>query len=377
MATLPSLLRQLWPAVPADVADDLAQLRLARLRAQVPTLYVTTMLVVMTAMSAADPAAPYYIRFGLPLAIVAACGIRLLWWLRRRRDPLDADAARDTLNRMILIAGAICLVASIWTVMSWHASVPGQRTYYPLFMVIGALAAAFCLSTTRVATLVVMAAGVGPVLGALVFLGNWMDRLASMVILLATAFLLRMIHQQHDQLIDLLRLQHRMQRQASTDPLTALPNRRALYAALDRSLASADPVGVALVDLDGFKPVNDAHGHAAGDRLLRSVAERLRDACPAGATAYRLGGDEFAILLPGATRADLMALGTGILGAIALPFSLDGNRISIGASLGTALARRGDDGDALIARADARLYAAKAARKPQPRARTRSRSRAA
>lgn len=373
MALFPALFRQLWPAVPADVVDDLAQLRLSRLRAQVPTLYVTTMLVVLTAMSAADPAAPYHIRFGFPLAIVAACGFRLLWWLRRRHEPQSAPEARRTVNRMVVIACVICLAASVWTVMSWHASIPGQRTYYPLFMVVGALAAAFCLSTTRVATLVVLAAGIGPVLGALVFLGNWMDRLASMVIVLAAAFLVRMIHQQHDQLVDLLLLQNRMRRQASTDPLTALPNRRALYAALDQALGTGQQLGVALLDLDGFKPVNDAHGHAAGDRLLRSVAERLRDACPPGATVYRLGGDEFAIVLPGAGSADMRALGTGMLGALALPFQLDGNRIAIGACLGSAQARPEDDGDSLIARADARLYAAKAARRPRVRTRVRAR----
>lgn len=372
MALFPVLFRQLWPAVPADVRDDLAQLRLARLRAQVPTLYVTTMLVVLTAMSAADPAAPYYIRFGLPLAIVAACGMRLLWWLRSRHEPQSAEEARRTVNRMVVIAGSICLAASIWTVMSWHASIPGQRTYYPLFMVVGALAAAFCLSATRVATLVVVTVGVVPVLAALVFLGNWMDSLASMVIVLATGFLLRMIHQQHGQLVDLLLLQNRMRHQASTDPLTALPNRRALYSALDRALVTGSPLGLALIDLDGFKPVNDAHGHAAGDRILRSVAERLAHACPPAATAYRLGGDEFAVLMPGAGQQDMHALGTALLGALATPFALDGNRIAIGACLGTAQARPSDDADSLIARADARLYAAKASRQPKVRTRRRA-----
>lgn len=374
MALLTALRRQLWPAVPADVADDLAQLRLARLRAQVPTLYVTTMLVVLTAMGAADPTAPYYLRFGFPLAIVTACGIRLLWWLRSRHDSLSADDARRTVKRTVVISGIICLAASIWTVMSWHVSTPETRTFYPLFMFVGALAAAFCLSASRVATLVVVMVGIVPVIAAMVLFGNWMDSLASLVILLATGFLLRMIHQQHDQLVDLLLLQNRMRYQAATDPLTALPNRRALYGALDHFLDAGQPLGVALVDLDGFKPVNDAHGHAAGDRLLRSVAERLRDACPAGATAYRLGGDEFAVLMPGADQADMRALGTALLSALATPFMLEGRRIAVGACLGTAQARPSDDADTLIARADSRLYSAKATRQPITRTRTRARA---
>ena len=356
------MLRRLWPAVPADVRDELAMLRLSRLRAQVPTLYVTTMLVVLTSMSAANAEASYWLQYGLPLIIVAMCGVRLVWWLRRRGEAVDADTARQIVVRTVVVASTICMTASLWTVASWLDSVPGQRTYYPLFMVIGALAAAFCLSSARFATVAVLTTGVVPVLVAQVVAGNHMDRLAAAVILLASGFLMRMIQQQHGQLIDLLRLQKTMAVAASTDPLTGLPNRRALYEALETALAAPQRSGLVLVDLDGFKPVNDAHGHATGDILLCAVGARLQGACGGSATAFRLGGDEFAILSHRSREADTQGLATALLGSLATPFAVEGHRIAIGASAGMAHSRRGDSVDSLIARADERLYAAKAMR---------------
>jgi diguanylate cyclase (GGDEF)-like protein len=336
--------------------------RLDRLRAQVPTLYVTTMLVVMTSMSAADARAPGYIKYGLPMAIIVACAVRLIWWVRTRRAIIDPSEAQRIINRAAVIAALICATAAGWTVASWLESVPGQRTYYPLFMVTGALAAAFCLSSARVATVLVLATGVGPVLAAQVLAGNEMDRLAAGVILLATLFLLRMNQQQHDQQIDLLRLQRSMREQAATDALTGIGNRRALYERLQGELAQGRSVGLVLLDLDGFKPVNDAHGHAAGDRLLIAVAERLRAIAPDIATAYRLGGDEFAVVANRSGDYETQLLATSILGGIATPFDIDGLHLAIGACTGAANSRAEDSIDSLLARADERLYVAKALR---------------
>jgi diguanylate cyclase len=323
------------------------------------------MLVVMTSMFAADPRAPFAIRYGLPLTIIALCATRLVWWLRKRQETVDADRARQIVKRTAVIAAFICLLANWWTVISWLDSVPGQRTYYPLFMVIGALAAAFCVSCTRVATVLVLLTGVGPVLAAQAIVGNHMDRLAAAVIVLATLFLLRMNQQQHDQQIDLLRLQKRMYEQASTDALTGIGNRRALYERLEGDLVARSRVGLVLLDLDGFKPVNDRHGHATGDRLLVAVAGRLREAASDRATVYRLGGDEFAIVANESGEYETQLLATSLLGSIATPFDIDGLRLAIGACTGAAHSRRDESIDSLIARADERLYAAKALRSNQ------------
>jgi diguanylate cyclase len=368
MIASPTLYRRFWPAVPDSVRDDLAQLRLGRLRAQVPLLYITTMVVVLMAMSAADAAAPFAIRFGFPITIITGCAMRLTWWIRQDNAPMDGDAARRLIARTITIASLICGLASLWTALSWHESIPGTRAYYPMFMTIGGLAAAFCLSSIRLATMAILVSGIGPIIAALALLGGQMERLAAAVVLVASCFLVRMIQQQHGQIVDLLLLQQRMQALAGTDVLTNMPNRRTLYDTLDAALASGTTTGIALLDLDGFKPVNDAHGHAVGDLLLCEVAVRLQRACAPGALACRLGGDEFAIVIADATDQELGMVATAVLAGLARPFRIAGHHLTIGASIGSALSQSGDTSETVLSRADVRLYEAKGLRKRPGRA---------
>ncbi len=155
---------------------------------------------------------------------------------------------------------------------------------------------------------------------------------------------------------------------AETDALTGLPNRRGLRQRLDASLPACAPGRLGalfMVDLDGFKAVNDRLGHDAGDLLLKAVAERLRGLVRGGDTVVRLGGDEFVICadaLPG--TAEAQRLGEKFVQAFGAPFSIDGQLCSVGLTVGYALAPLdGSDADALLKRADAALYAGKAAGK--------------
>ena len=149
---------------------------------------------------------------------------------------------------------------------------------------------------------------------------------------------------------------------ARSDPLTGLPNRLALREWMDR-LGSRDRGMIALhyLDLDGFKPVNDRHGHPMGDLLLQAVGERLSGLLRPVDCIARVGGDEF-VLVQGSTRhaseADLLA--RRIVRAIAQPFAIGDLRVVIGTSVGYALAAQcGDDLDRLIACADEALCGVK------------------
>jgi diguanylate cyclase (GGDEF)-like protein len=150
---------------------------------------------------------------------------------------------------------------------------------------------------------------------------------------------------------------------ARTDELTGLVNRRGLYEALDGALEpGAPPLAVLLADLDGFKQVNDTHGHAAGDLLLREVADRLVAASPTGALVARLGGDEFAVLVAGADAGRAgAALAVRLAAAVERPVDVGGAQVVVRASVGVAVADgaapvpRGD----LLHRADLAMYAAK------------------
>ena len=161
--------------------------------------------------------------------------------------------------------------------------------------------------------------------------------------------------------------QQQLQQMAHYDPLTALPNRVLMHDRLQYAFVHARRDGrrvvLLILDLDGFKAVNDVYGHPAGDALLTQVAERLSGCLRAGDTVARLGGDEFAVILPDALRgSDALGVIGKILEAIDAPFSLDAISANIGVSIGAAVfPEDGDSVTALIKNADAAMYAAKEA----------------
>jgi diguanylate cyclase (GGDEF)-like protein len=153
--------------------------------------------------------------------------------------------------------------------------------------------------------------------------------------------------------------------QASHDSLTGLPNRILLRRRLERALAGLErPVqGVTLLmlDLDGFKEVNDTFGHNAGDQVLMQVARRIVASLRDGDVVARLGGDEFAILLANVATDEVAVLARRVLSALELPLVLMTNTVSVAASIGVASAAPGMTADELLRNADLAMYAAKAA----------------
>jgi diguanylate cyclase (GGDEF)-like protein len=149
------------------------------------------------------------------------------------------------------------------------------------------------------------------------------------------------------------------------DGLTGLPNRRAFDEELAREVARAGrtggPLAVVVLDVDRFKAVNDRHGHAAGDAVLREVAARAAAAARRGDLAARIGGEEFALILPSADLAGAAELAERIRAAIAGSPVHAGEPLAVTASLGCAALAPGEAPGALLARADARLYEAKRA----------------
>lgn len=151
---------------------------------------------------------------------------------------------------------------------------------------------------------------------------------------------------------------------ADTDPLTGLANRRAFLRHLSRRAAALGRGGgfaLALVDLDGFKPINDTFGHAAGDIVLAEVGIRLGIAAGRGALVARTGGDEFALLFPTVREAGVAkAAGAALCAALQEPFLVDGREFRLSGSCGMTLLARGDcQVEQALIRADTALYRAK------------------
>ncbi len=159
-------------------------------------------------------------------------------------------------------------------------------------------------------------------------------------------------------------------RRALYDPLTGLANRALFREHVERALArlrrtTARPHAVLLVDLDGFKRVNDSLGHAAGDEVLVEVAKRLSSLLRPGDTAARLGADEFAVLLENPSEAEAAELAEQILKVLLFPIVVQGKEVVLSGSIGIALGELGDDAEELLRNADVAMYTAKAAGKRQ------------
>ncbi len=151
---------------------------------------------------------------------------------------------------------------------------------------------------------------------------------------------------------------------ATTDALTGIANRRAVFGRLEDDLLSAkrlgSDLGVIILDADHFKQVNDVHGHAAGDALLREMAARLSSQLRSRDTLGRIGGEEFLVVAEETDQADLLGLANRLRSAVAeKAITANGVELAASVSAGIANLRADDSPDSLVARADAALYRAK------------------
>ncbi|WP_136439372.1 GGDEF domain-containing protein [Pacificoceanicola onchidii] len=157
------------------------------------------------------------------------------------------------------------------------------------------------------------------------------------------------------------------ERRAATDGLTGLVNRSALDQVLDRLCRSGQSFAVMHMDLDFFKQVNDTYGHAAGDRVLRRVAQVMLEVTRTDDTAARVGGDEFVLIFNGlVNEVRLGAISERLIGRIEQPIMHEGQACHVSASIGICInAEEGADPDVLLERADQALYASKRAGRAQ------------
>jgi diguanylate cyclase (GGDEF)-like protein/PAS domain S-box-containing protein len=160
-----------------------------------------------------------------------------------------------------------------------------------------------------------------------------------------------------------IELEAQLTHQAFHDNLTGLANRALFRDRLDQALARAErsdrSLAVVLVDLDGFKQVNDTLGHDAGDQLLREVAERFNDVVRVSDTVARFGGDEFALLLEEIVEHEAVALAQRLLERLAAPVGVAGREVVLGASAGIVLHTGPGQSEELVRHADVAMYAAK------------------
>ncbi|WP_332302773.1 GGDEF domain-containing protein [Rhizobium sp. GR12] len=190
---------------------------------------------------------------------------------------------------------------------------------------------------------------------------NWMAFVAGIPLL---ASLYSLTQRNHGALVRLIAAERQARALAHTDALTGLPNRLSFLSYQDNIAAhNAGKGGYAYMclDLDGFKLVNDKHGHAAGDLLLKAVAERLQQNTRVGDIAFRIGGDEFIVYMPNAVPAECASVANRVIECMAFPFMLSEELVvTIGCSAGSACVADTTKAASLILKAaDKALYKAK------------------
>ncbi|WP_315927789.1 putative bifunctional diguanylate cyclase/phosphodiesterase [Mesorhizobium sp. SP-1A] len=294
--------------------------------------------------------APFWLTFYVSSGLTVVCGLRLAVWWRSQGKLLTPARAKRELRRLPIMTAILAVAFTSWAIALFPYGDEQAKGHVVFYLTISLISTMFCLIHGRYSALILAAiAGTSVVLFLL-----WQDSRTSYAIALnitlvtvASAIVIRI------QSRDFIRMVNAQTRTAALsdenfilanlDSLTKLPNRRAFFSRLDVAYNQAERTNTRLalgvIDLDGFKPVNDLYGHTVGDRLLVEVATRLESSfCNDTLIFARLGGDEFAFIITDAADNDtLRKLGSEICAALGLPFVLPEATVQISGSIGVAV----------------------------------------
>jgi len=309
-----------------------------------------------------SPTPPFLAWFAIEITI---CAARLAVLLVARRNALARRPTPTDLNIILAVAWSasvgygvvISLASGDWVVATLAC------------LSAGAMVGGVCFrnfSAPRLSGTMIMLS-MAPTLPGALIAGEPLMLVVGLQIPLYLTAMTAACFRLNKMLIATMRAERENDYHARHDPLTGLANRaelgNALKARLTTQPAPDQPLAVLYLDLDGFKTVNDTHGHAAGDRLLEAVAERIRRTLREDDLPARLGGDEFVTLAAGSTVDEAIVLAHRLIDVIGAAYELGlGEPIRIGVSVGVAMAPEyGGEAEDLLAAADAALYMAKSA----------------
>ena len=318
----------------------------------------------------------------LPAALIAVSLFRLISWFRARATvEVEAlDLVRRKMRAASVLGPTLTFAFALTTAIStWRDGVAEFALALVAVWVVAAVCAICLNMLAREASIIVVAATV-PLIVAFLARGAELTLGLAAVVAIAACFVIRMLDENFRMFAEIVRsrfvIAERQRaaeeaRQAAmtialTDDLTGLPNRRCFQTLLADRIRTAtetgEPFALGLIDLDGFKPINDAHGHPVGDRILSQVADRLAKAMDGRGSAARIGGDEFAILCDGiSARDEAVALGREIQAIFATPFDVPPLGVRLTCACGFALfPSSAAEPSELVRLADAALYRAKA-----------------
>ncbi|TNC12968.1 EAL domain-containing protein [Methylobacterium terricola] len=316
--------------------------------------------------------APAWMTLGMPGLLVAICALRAVhWWRLQPHDLAPKDAVRQ-LRATSLLTAVLSAAFVTWAIGLGRYGGPFEQGHVAIFVAVTVVACIFCLTHLPVAAFLVTVIVMGVFLVHHLTSGNHVFVAIALNTAFVTAVMVRILADNFLTFIRLVEAQARAERLADenarvahTDGLTGLPNRRFFFQRLDGLLEEAAgtdaPFGLAILDLDRFKPINDTYGHTAGDRVLTEIARRLSAFAGPDITAARLGGDEFGLLIrPSGPEDEVIAVCNRICEALRAPIRVGETQVVADCSCGLALyPSAGRSADVLFDRADYALYHAK------------------
>lgn len=326
-------------SVPVDNPD----LLLAQYKAfskQIPLMYCILLANTWSLSYDFIGTAPDWLSVYAPVLLSVICIIRLVNWLRVRDRMPTADDACKALNRTNRLASIIAIIFASWSIALFPYGSEYGQAHVAFYMAITVIGVIFCLMHLRPAAFTV-ALIVNTIFIGFFGLSNVPTFVATAINVFAVSVaMLVILMVYYRDFTEMVAARVENFRLANVDVLTNLPNRRHFFTQLksDFVKAKADSVRltVGLLDLDGFKPINDLYGHAAGDELLNLVGKRLKDVCEDKAYVARLGGDEFAFILASTCNDAALELGEEVCAAIREPYELEGMIIEVSATIGFA-----------------------------------------
>ncbi|WP_342167185.1 putative bifunctional diguanylate cyclase/phosphodiesterase [Methylobacterium sp. SD21] len=318
-------------------------------RRRVPILYavlsLNTVAVAAVHYSIVSPNLSVY----TPGAVVAFMLARGIQWYRVRQGAVCATQARRMLGQTTILGIVLALSMLSWSCFLYGAhhdagSVTAgitRRGYVVLYVGLTVICCISLLMHVRLSALVITVMVILPFSGFLMIHGSLVERAVAINLTLVAAAMLYVLFVASHDFATLVRSRSELQaigvqqeQLANTDSLTGLSNRRQFFAAYEEMMARGDHFALFSMDLDGFKQVNDVHGHPAGDIVLAEIALRITSALPEAFCVARVGGDEFCVLHPLRDLKMLTTLAENIISACGAPIPYAYGMVAVGISVG-------------------------------------------
>jgi diguanylate cyclase (GGDEF)-like protein len=334
-------------SVPCD-NPRLLQAQYKALSRQLPLMYFVLLVNTWALAFTHHQTAPFWLTLVAPAFLTVMCGARARMWLRAIKALPPEAVILATLRRTSALSGLIASAFTAWSLALFPYGDAYAQAHVAFFMGITVIVCIFCMMHLRPAALTTT---VVVNLAFVIFFASTRNptfiATAVNILLVSVGMLVILQHQYQDftRLVNVQaqteRLSNENLRLANQDSLTGLPNRRQFFQCLEVAMNDAIEHGtglaVGVLDLDGFKPVNDLYGHSVGDRVLMQVGERLKTIVSDSVMVSRLGGDEFALVIKGGLSDEqLTAFGNRLCDELRGSFALPDMPVQIGATLGVA-----------------------------------------